>query len=168
MNVWFTSDTHFGHANIIKYCNRPFSSVEEMNEKMVEAWNDVVRPGDRIYHLGDFCFLQPDVASKLTKRLNGEKFLVRGNHDKNHVLKAISDDFIWVKDYFELRLDEFIVLSHFPFSLWNKSHYGSWNLHGHCHGTYKSEKKMQLDVGVDCFNFRPVSYDDIRQTMQKR
>ncbi len=163
MNVWFTSDTHFGHANIIKYCNRPFSSIEEMNSKLIETWNSLIKKEDQVYHMGDFCFLRPELAAKLASSLNGQKHLIKGNHDKGESLRAISQFFIWTKDYFELYLDnKTIVLSHFPFTRWNKSHHGSWHLHGHCHGTLKEIVKNRLDVGVDCFNYAPVSYDMIK------
>ncbi len=83
MTVWFTSDHHFGHANIIKYCNRPYNSVAHMNALMETAWNSVVEPGDTVYYLGDFA-MQPNMVTEILPRLNGTKILVAGNHDKCH------------------------------------------------------------------------------------
>ncbi|MCB0512609.1 MAG: metallophosphoesterase, partial [Bacteroidetes bacterium] len=82
-DYWFTSDTHFFHENIIKYCNRPFSSAEEMNEVLIDNWNSVVKPGDIVYHLGDVTMGQKSHGqfSSLWTRLNGRKRLVVGNHD---------------------------------------------------------------------------------------
>ncbi len=83
MNHWFTADTHFGHANIIKYCNRPFGSSVEMNETMISNWNKVVQPGDIVYHLGDFCFGRKGYEFDIYfNRLNGLIVFIKGNHDK--------------------------------------------------------------------------------------
>lgn len=168
MNIWFTSDTHFGHSNIIKYCNRPFSSSDEMNERLIENWNASIKPGDSVYHLGDFSFMDFDSTKKFAVRLNGNKFLVKGNHDNMRNVLNLGA-FQWVKDYFELRDGKrFIVLSHFPFLTWNKSHHGSWHLHGHTHGTLKKEDGIcRYDVGVDCHEFSPISIDKIIDVMKK-
>jgi len=91
-NIWLSSDAHFGHANIIKYCKRPFAHVTEMNEAMVALWNETVSEGDLVIYLGDFS-LSFKAVEQYALRLNGEKFLVPGNHDKcfpfceNHLLK---------------------------------------------------------------------------------
>lgn len=176
-NIWFISDTHFGHANVIKYCDRPFSSADEMDEAIVTNWNSVVRKGDLVYHLGDVCFLKPDRARSLLDRLSGQIFLVKGNHDREQVLKACASRFVWVRDYHELTVsasrgpfltigDQKIVLCHFPFMTWNKSHRGSWHLHGHCHGNLPDDPgALRIDVGVDCHGFMPVSLDRVRELM---
>lgn len=83
MTIWFTSDHHFGHANIIKYCNRPYNSVAHMNALMVSAWNSVVEPEDTVYYLGDFA-MQPHMVTAILPTLNGTKVLIAGNHDKCH------------------------------------------------------------------------------------
>ena len=173
--IYFTSDTHYSHKNIIKYSNRPFSSVEEMNESLIDNWNKIVKPGDCVYHLGDLGFTKEELMSSIVRRLNGQKFLIFGNHDKNlrkaeNVLKY----FVWSKDYFELNVQvkgekQKIVLAHYPFLTWNKSHHGSWHLHGHCHGTLPvNMSAKRIDVGVDCFNYTPVSIDEIGRLMAKR
>jgi calcineurin-like phosphoesterase family protein len=170
MAVWFTSDTHFGHANIIKYCKRPFESVEEMDETLVYNWNSVIRPGDSVYHLGDLCFHRPDRAARLVSRLMGQIFLVKGNHDRDATVKAIASHLQWVKDYFELKVDgQRIVLCHFPFLTWNKSHHGSWHLHGHSHGTLPDDPNAcRIDVGVDCHTYAPVSFERVKQLMETK
>ena len=79
--IYFTSDTHFGHARIIELCARPFANVDEMNEALIQKWNAVVGPDDVVYHLGDF-FMGPKETVLLRKRLNGKIVLIKGNHDK--------------------------------------------------------------------------------------
>ena len=81
MKVFIISDTHFGHENIIKYCNRPFSSVEEMDEKMIKNWNETVSNNDVVLHLGDFGLGKKEYIASIVKRLNGKKILIMGNHD---------------------------------------------------------------------------------------
>ncbi len=171
-DIWFTADTHYGHKNIIKYCSRPFSSADEMLEKMVENWNNVVKRGDRVYHLGDLSFLGPDKTKQVVDRLKGQIYFIRGNHDKENCYHKCIDRFIWVKDYFELKVDnKKIVLSHYPFLTWNGCHRGTWNLHGHCHGSLSSianEHARRLDVGVDCHNFSPVNYDSVKLILDNK
>lgn len=82
MKVFYTSDNHFGHKNILKYCPRPWTSIEDMNEGMIQRWNAVVGPEDVVYHIGDFCFLPFNKAKEIVARLNGQKIIVKGNHDR--------------------------------------------------------------------------------------
>ncbi len=168
---WFTSDNHFGHANVIKYSNRPFDDVSEMNEAMIANWNAVVRPGDNVYHLGDFAFCREDDAVKIAKRLNGQKFLVYGNHDKRlRKVKEFSAQWIWTKDLAGITVnDQRIVLCHFAMLTWNQSHRSAWQLHGHSHGSLKDDPNaLRIDVGVDCFDYQPVSFDQIAKLMSKK
>jgi calcineurin-like phosphoesterase family protein len=94
MRTWVISDTHFGHANIIKYCERPFSSVDEMNREMTRRWNSVVAPEDLVYHLGDFCFGGKGSVTRYRWFLNGHIVLVRGNHDTRIKLSDPNFDFV--------------------------------------------------------------------------
>lgn len=173
--IYFTADTHFGHKNIMKYCNRKFMSIESMNDMLVTNWNLVVKDGDTVYHLGDFAWYK-DTAREMTGRLNGNIHLIRGNHDKRMLKGDIASRFTWVKDYYELKieddemdLDQHIILSHFPFEIWNKRHHGAWHLHGHCHGTFPSpDHQARLDVGVDVHNYRPISYEEVKFLMTKK
>ena len=89
MTVWFTADTHFGHHNIIKYANRPYGTIEGHDEVLIANWNDMVRGGDLVYHLGDFGFgKKPEMIERLARRLNGCIHLIYGNHDNKVVRKA--------------------------------------------------------------------------------
>jgi len=147
-----------------------------MNESLIENWNKVVKPGDCVYHLGDLGFTREEEMEKIIKRLNGQKFLIFGNHDKSlRKSQNVLKHFIWCKDYFELTVHEpqgtklKIVLSHYPFLTWNKSYHGSWNLHGHCHGTLPVDMNARrIDVGVDCFDYTPVHFDELKRIMSKR
>lgn len=164
--MWFTSDTHFGHTNIIKYSHRPYSSVEEMDEALIRNWNDIVEEGDIIYHLGDFSFHKPDTTRMILGRLKGEKYLLLGNHDYKRA-KGL-DMFQWVGEYKYLKHQgQRITLMHYPLGTWYGAHKGAWNLHGHSHGNYKARGK-QLDVGVDPQGYKPIHYDEVQEYMNKR
>jgi calcineurin-like phosphoesterase family protein len=89
--TWFTSDTHFGHANILKYCKRPWLSVEEMNEQLISNWNSVVEPGDLVWHLGDFAMGDRKQIPFIRSRLNGRIHLVQGNHDYSKSLGCFDE-----------------------------------------------------------------------------
>jgi calcineurin-like phosphoesterase family protein len=158
LSVWFTSDTHFGHANILKFASRPFLSVQEMDEQMIQSWNSRVAPGDTIYHLGDFAFAD---HNPYLRRLNGQKRLIRGNHDHHKRLKTAT---LWatVDDMLMVEVDGVsIVLCHYALRVWNKAHHGSLHFYGHSHGNLAGDSQS-CDVGVDCWDFRPVLLDEVR------
>ena len=165
--IFFTSDTHFGHK--LMTTMRPFGSVEEMDESLIENWNRDVSKDAVVFHLGDFIFsVKTERIKSLIKRLNGKIILVKGNHDsklrKNHL-----ECFHEVYDYLELNINKdniHITLCHYPFAHWNRSHYGAWNLHGHCHGNNLISRENQLDVGVDCHNFRPISFEEVKNLIK--
>lgn len=168
---WFTSDTHFGHENVIKYSNRPFRDKWDMDDGIIENWNSKVKPGDIVYHVGDVFFCSQDRALSILDRLNGQIFLIMGNHDKTiRKSSALRGRFIKVCDYHEVTIEgQKIVLCHYPMMTWNQSGRGSWMLHGHCHGnlTYPYEAKIH-DVGVDPNKYVPMSFDDIKKIMDKK
>lgn len=183
MTTYFISDLHLYHTNIIRYCNRPFSSVGEMHETILNNYNSVVRSSDTVYFIGDIIFghgkLPPHQLATL-QAFGGRKHLIYGNHDS---LKVLREHFESVSPYLEIKVPyviesdkkrehpgsttvQQIVLCHYPFQVWNRSHYGSWHLHGHCHGTLPPDSSLlRLDVGVDPNNFRPLSFNDIAEIM---
>jgi calcineurin-like phosphoesterase family protein len=188
MKTFFTSDTHFGHANIIKYCNRPFASVEEMDNILIHNWNSVVRPEDTVYHLGDFA-VGGGPAAPYLRRLNGTIYFCLGNHDKRlRFIKAYLDIELELQDHFaEIYLNDDkvkfgipnlrevtvekqdIVLCHYAMKVWNGSHKGSWQLYGHSHGTLPDDpNSLSCDVGVDCWNYFPVSMEQLRDKMKTK
>jgi calcineurin-like phosphoesterase family protein len=167
-SVFFTSDTHFGHKNIIKYCDRPFSSTEEMQEAIVAKWNETVKDTDTVFHLGDFSFLDKEKTRWILSRLNGNIVLVRGNHDASKHVELFGD----VYDMVELHVEDngtqqIIILCHYPLAVWASSHYGTWHLHGHSHGTYKVKTGKIVDAGWDVWG-KPVSYQEVKDYMAKR
>lgn len=155
--IFFTADTHFGHANALTKGWRQFSSTEEMDETIIENWNKTVGRKDVVYHIGDF-----KMAKWLyTSRLRGKITLIRGNHD--HKKALIGESFTEVRDVLFLK-ELHIFMCHYPMRTWHKSHYGSFNFHGHAHGGLK-EWDNQMDVGVDCWDFRPISFEEIKNRM---
>jgi calcineurin-like phosphoesterase family protein len=160
MTIFFTSDTHFGHGGALGLYRRPFPSVPAMNEALVERWNTTVGPDDEIWHLGDFAIKQPAAAvTAWLDRLNGKKHLVAGNNDP----PATTGQAGWasVEPYAELTVDGvFLVLCHYPFRSWRRMMKGSLDLHGHCHGRLKPQPR-QVDVGVDVWDFRPITLAEI-------
>lgn len=167
MTTYFTSDTHFGHGGSLGIFRRPFGSVTEMNETMIERWNSSVAPDDEVWHLGDLALQMPiDKVAELFERLNGFKHLIAGNNDGPAVLSLLG----WasVQHYAELEIEgRFLVLCHYPFRSWNRMHKGALNLHGHSHGGLDPLPR-QIDVGVDVWDFRPVTLDEILRSRHRR
>lgn len=176
--IFFTADTHFYHKNVIDYCNRPFSHLEEMNEKMIERWNVRVGPEDTVFHLGDFSFGSKAKTKIVLGRLNGSIYLVRGNHDSSDTVKL-----------FQARKEHSVIetitlpmagkkvhLSHYPYApkpgevaddryLERRlADAGDWLLHGHVHQHWKTRDRM-INVGVDVWSFLPVSEEEILEIM---
>jgi calcineurin-like phosphoesterase family protein len=157
MKIWFTSDNHFSHKNIVRFCpnTRPHVTPEELDELMVEKWNGMVEHGDTVYCLGDVFFCNFERAESILKRLNGNIHLVYGNHDK--VIKnnpRLQNLFKSISDYKELKIDGVdVVLFHFPMLEWNKMHYGAYHLFGHVHGNMDNDPNIVsarcMDVGID-------------------
>lgn len=167
MAVYFTSDTHFGdHRTLNIRGGRPFDSVAEMDAAMAANWNALVGAEDEVWHLGDFA-RSFAIAERVLPQLNGHKHLIRGNNDPDAVLRL--DDWESVGDYRELEIDGLqLVLCHYPFRSWNRQSRKAINLHGHSHGALKPLPR-QIDVGVDPWSFRPVSFEQIRdRTATKR
>lgn len=179
MSVFFISDTHFSHRAIIKYSTRTFSSVDEMDETMIDNWNKLVKPTDTVWHLGDFSFARGGALEEILRRLNGSINLCPGNHDKEIIknIQWLLDEklFASIQHYKELkgylpdRLP--IVLFHYGMRVWNKSHFGSIHLYGHSHGSLPPHGKS-VDVGVDCKEitdeYRPIHLDEVLQYMSTR
>jgi calcineurin-like phosphoesterase family protein len=163
-NIFFIADTHWNHSNIIQYCNRPFSNVEEMNKTMIDKWNAKVKTDDIVYHLGDFGF--GDIRS-IIKQLNGKIILIVGSHDKNAVTQC-KDMFKGIYfGFYELRVEDLsITLCHYSLRRWPKSHYGTYHLFGHSHNHLPPFGKS-FDIGVDCWNFEPLSLDEVKIQMDK-
>lgn len=173
--IWFTSDTHFGHRGILGYCDRPFGSIEEHDAALIANINALVKPGDRVFHLGDFAFGRDARVREIFEQLRGQWVVVLGNHDHKNWAQKFRAPFprclVAVKDYHELKVDgQKLVLSHYPFATWNGAHYGSFMLHGHSHGDFaysfpRSLSCRRADVGVDVWDYRPVAYETLRDKL---
>lgn len=187
--VWFTSDLHFMHNNVIKYCDRP-TTPEEQTDWLINQLNEFIGPDDIVYHLGDFTFVGPkkkDLVKNILDRLHGKWRFILGNHDNESMLREVIKEYEChevIGNYQELKYAERkLVLCHYPFKTWNCSNRGSINIHGHTHGEllkrhFKNEtvKKLakrfgfdkrkptinQIDVGIDAIeNHRPIEIDDL-------
>jgi Predicted phosphoesterase or phosphohydrolase len=167
VKTFLISDTHFSHANILNFTRpdgerlRPFASVEEMDEVMVERWNSVVSAGDKVYHLGDFCINRR--ALPIARRLNGRKILIKGNHDifKLHEYAALFDD---VRAYWPL---DGMLLSHIPVHHGQLEHRWSHNIHGHLHNHRLGDSRYEC-VCVEQINYTPVEWNYLREKLHER
>jgi len=157
--------------------DRPFNSVQEHDEHIISLWNSNVDPKDNVYILGDLSFLPKGELLGALYRMNGNKHLVLGNHDKRNLNNEVKKRFCWVKDYYELKYEgQHIVMSHYPMLVWNKHYRGSWMLHGHSHGHLKEDPlAKRMDVGLDAAKnllpskeMRPLSFEEVKKVMDNR
>ena len=176
------SDHHFEHANIILYCNRPFEDVDEMNEKLIEYWNQIVGEEDIVIHLGDFCLGSSSQAADVIRRLNGSIVLlwVPWHHDKWAADVGVTSPLYYLLTTKKLSLlgpmhilqynDMTCHLSHYPLRSWEAQHYGTVHIHGHSHGKYPQPLGggLVFDAGVDACNFAPVRFEWIYKEWSKR
>lgn len=170
MTVYFTSDNHFRHKRILVLGKgRSFNDLSEMEETMIKNWNSIVQKGDIIYHLGDFSWSnEQGRIDRILRRLNGEKFLISGNHDSKAVIRSQHWSRVW--SYREIKIEgQKIILFHYPMREWNGSWRGAWALHGHCHGNLADDPYSKtIDIGVDCHNFMPISFEQVKVIMAKK
>ena len=184
--IFFTSDTHFHHENIMRYCNRPFSSIEEHDEALVNNWNSVVPEDGIVYHLGDVGFAPRKYMSDLLDRLNGKKILIIGNHDWRRVVAdfQFANKFELMTQQMNLKIEnQHIILNHYPMlcysGTYRKKNEMTWQLFGHVHSGPLSNKgkddnrltmlfPAQYDVGVDNNNFKPISFYEVRDIISDR
>jgi calcineurin-like phosphoesterase family protein len=179
MDIWFTSDWHLNHRNIIEYCNRPFEDVVQMNLELIDRFNAAVKPGDLVYDLGDFS-MNDKVVPWAMKRLNGKRVLIPGNHDrcyrKHRGFASWSRQYVeWgfaeVRQAHELEIDgKSVRLDHMPYSddLGRHEKYaeyrpkddGRWLLCGHVHGAW-AERERMVNVGVDVRGYKPIHIDEV-------
>lgn len=164
---FFTSDLHFGHE--LMRDKRGFATIDEMDEKLVSNWNDRVSKHCRAFILGDISWHKWDATQKLMDRLNGQKFLILGNHDEG-VVKHIKN-FAWIKDVAMVTVktkfkNQRIFLSHYAHRVWASSHRGVWHLYGHSHGSLADDpNSLSFDIGVDCWNLYPVNFFEVEARM---
>lgn len=162
--TFFTADHHFGHRNIIQFCQRPFDSIEEHNAHLIEAWNNIVSPGDTVWHLGDFAYRgDPISARKIFDKLNGIKHLIIGNHDRPAVKNL---PWASVDKMADITVDgQRIVLCHYGLRVWNAMRYGTLHFYGHSHGNLPGNSQS-CDVGVDVWDFAPANLEQIKARLK--
>jgi len=161
MNYWFTSDEHYGHENVIKFNNRPFENIHEMNDGLIKRHNEVVNKGDVVIHAGDFCWKNNEKGAKeFLDRLNGTHILLKGSHD-NWMNRSYHE--MWTKTINK----QLVVVCHYAMRVWPRRHYGSWMLYGHSHGKLP-DHGYSTDIGVDNWDYYPVSWDQIVELMKNK
>lgn len=167
-NIFFTGDFHLGHSKILGYCDRPFQNVEEMDETIMENFDNLVGKNDLVFFLGDIAF-----GEDLTRRILGlmlqkaEVHFIIGNHDRKY-LKTINSLASSVNDLLDIEIDgQPITLCHYAMRVWHKSHFDSWMLYGHSHGSLPPIGK-QWDIGIDNNKYLPVSYESLKRIMKSR
>ena len=173
-NLFFTSDTHFFHKNIIHFCQRPFNDINDMQEKLISNWNNTVPKDGIVFFLGDFAFGNSTEWIKIINQLNGYIYFILGNHDLQNCnnLKHLENKNSTCLSHMAyikiIETSQVIVLSHYPLLTYPKH---LWNLCGHTHSS-KINKfnffKTQYDVGVDNNNYTPVSFKEIKEKIQNQ
>lgn len=180
-NIFFTSDLHFGHNNIIRFDNRPFNSVEEMDKALIANWNRKVKDEDTVYVLGDISWYKDEKTVEIFQMLKGHKILIKGNHDRLHgKIKYCFDE---IYDYKEITLpgNIHITLCHYPITFFNRHHYGSYMFYGHVHNSHEwqmtdnyrrelGELDIQCNmynVGVMVNNYEPVTFDEVLRNYEQ-
>lgn len=154
MKIFIISDTHFGHEAIIRYCNRPFTSVEEMDQTMIKRWNETVSNNDIVIHLGDFALCGKDKTREIIQKLNGKKILIMGNHD-NYSEQFYRDAGFHTVSRFPIIYDNFYMMSHAPLQLTETTCY--FNCYGHVHNDNKFvDNATSKCYSVERTGYRPV------------
>jgi calcineurin-like phosphoesterase family protein len=179
--VYFTADTHYSHRNMVRALSswtdkesvtRNFKTIPEMNDTIISAFNERVKPNDTLIHLGDVAFITPAIK-EFFHRLNCKNiYLVPGNHDRDLVKSKELQGYLR-KMLLPLQnltiYNQHMVVSHFAMKIWDRSHFGSWNLYGHSHNFLPDPKDYkQMDVGVDTNNYYPYHFEEIKEIMSKK
>ena len=179
-NIWFTADTHFCHANILRFSGRPFADVTEMNEELIRRWNDTVPADGIVFHLGDFCMGNASDLNNIIYRLHGRIYLILGNHDMKSIKQRFMERFELVTQQMSIRVGgQSIILNHNPFLCYGGSYRDVWELFGHVHSGQLSHTgldlprlkmlfPLQYDVGVDNNDFRPVSFAEVKAKIESQ
>ena len=161
---YFTADLHLNHTGVIEYDDRPYSSVEKMNQCLIDNWNAIITKADIVYILGDFCWSGANTAMIFLQQLKGQIHLIRGNH--NSLNLGMRRMFAFVSWQKKIKIDEDrYVLSHYAFRTWAGKDKGVVNLHGHSHGNLEPMKNA-IDVGCNVWDYKPISIEVIRKRLK--
>lgn len=180
MQIFFTSDLHLGHKNAIRFDNRPFTNIDEMDNTIINNWKRKVKKDDLVYILGDISWYSDQKTAEILNQLPGTKILIKGNHDRVH--GKVKHCFQEITSYKEIVINgHHIVLCHFPIVLFNRHHYGSYMFYGHVHNSYEYNMTQNFQssvesLGVPCnmfnvgtmlWNYEPVTFDEIIAVKKK-
>jgi calcineurin-like phosphoesterase family protein len=166
---FYTADLHLDHANIINLSHRPFSTIDEMNQSLIDKWNKKVTNGDEVYVLGDFSWANGIRTNEFLNQLNGLIYLIKGNHDYFLDDKNFNKSkFAWIRDYAMIKDEGYnIALFHYPVAVWDKQHHGSLHFYGHVHNNVDTQHPLlyalhnAYNVGVDVRDNEPVTLREI-------
>jgi hypothetical protein len=183
-NIFFTSDFHVGHENVIRFDGRPFKDVDEMNQSLIDNWNSVVSDEDIVFYLGDLSHrCRPEMVKEFVDQLKGKIHFILGNHDRYRDISRLNRfekiyDYgtdISIKDDDANRGYQDIVMCHYPILSWNKGHHGAWQLHGHCHQSLHKNPDMEwfykrkvIDAGCNGWDYTPISYTQLKEVMSNK
>ena len=182
-NIFFTSDFHVSHDNILKFDGRPFKNVNEMNEALIQNWNSVVGVDDIVYYLGDISWGNEATTKWFVSQLQGKIHFIMGNHDRMKKIASLNrfesiheyGTEISIKDSDANRGYQQIIMSHYAILNWNKAHYGSWMIHGHSHGSLVKNpefnwyyKRKVIDAGCNLWDYTPISYTQLKEIMKNK
>lgn len=175
--IWFLADTHFNHSAIVQYCGRPFKDAKDMDDTIIRNWNEIVKPEDTVYHLGDFALAHKERYQEYLDALNGRIIVVMGNHDRRRTVT------FWAKRGVEAHklpiFYEGIMLSHEPYEFTEEfikdsaiDFHTGVNIHGHTHGNEHRgevpEMGIHICVSVEATGYKPVSLDWIKEEIKRR
>lgn len=179
--IFFTSDLHFGHYNVIfKYDKRPFATIEEHDKGIIENWNKRVSKEDTVYILGDISWHKDEETANLLRQLNGNKILIKGNHDR--IGPEMKKCFSYIKDYDEIKINNrMIILSHYPILFYRNHLHDTLMLYGHLHNSEedsimnevkellksKNSPHKMMNVGCMHTDYVPISYEEICEILDK-
>lgn len=178
MNTYFSSDWHLDHKNIIKYDKRPFKTVEEMNETIIGNVTSQLKKGDILYYLGDFAFTRSSNSAeghmKALSLTGANLFFIKGNHDKRDTIKLYEKYGTYLGEQKKIKIQivddtQECVLNHYAMRVWDKSHHGVWHLYGHSHHSLPDlEESLSFDVGINGWDYKLVTVEDIINKMAKK
>lgn len=168
---YFAADYHWGHVNVLGYDNRPFKTIEEHDQLIIAKHNEIVRPTDHFWFIGDISLhATTSYVEDLLKQLKGILHFLKGNHDNRKIIKLFSKYGIYHGEQVTIRIDDQkMTLNHCRMYVFFNSHYGAWNLHGHSHGALdKAPWGKTLDVGINIRDYAPLSFPFIQALMKSK
>jgi calcineurin-like phosphoesterase family protein len=167
---WFSSDWHLGHNNILKYDNRPFKDIDHHDQVIIDNYNSIVGNNDNFYFLGDFALTDSRYVKRRLSELKGNKFFIKGNHDKHDTIKAYEANGTYLGEQKKIVIDgQAIILNHFAMRVWDKSHKGSHHLYAHNHGGLEQVPwGKSMDVCIILNDYYPFEWEQIKKILDAR